>query len=82
METLLTNKSASLTELREAGKVLEQAGNTPVAILNRNTVVAYLVPVSAVSTTLTSNASDADLKAALTRRRSAIAPTLKYLEDK
>ena len=82
METLLTTKSASLTELREAGKVLDRAGTTPVAIMNRNAVVAYLVPVAAVNVMSNTKSSDADVKAILARRRQSIAPVLKYLEDK
>ena len=82
METLLTKKSISITELREPAKVLKRAGATPVAILNRNTVVAYLVPADAVNVTPSNTASDEDVKATLARRRKTIAPTLKYLEDK
>ena len=48
MEKLLTNKTVSLTELRDPAKVFKQAGNTPVAILNRNALVGYFVPKSAV----------------------------------
>lgn len=82
METLLTQKSISITELREPAKVLERAGATPVAVLNRNTVVAYLVPADAVNVILGGTATDSDVKATLARRRKAIAPVLKYLEDK
>ncbi len=82
METLLTTKSASITELREAGKVLDRAGATPVAIFKRDTVVAYLVPVDAVNVTINDKASDEDVKAILAKRRKAIAPTLTYLKDK
>ena len=48
MEHLLTHKTVSLTELRDPAKVLEQAGSSPVAVLNRNKVVGYFVPVAAV----------------------------------
>ncbi len=48
METLLTNKTISLTELREPGKVIHKAGSQPVAVLNRSNVVGYFVPASAV----------------------------------
>jgi hypothetical protein len=33
---LLTTKTASLTELRDPKKVIEKAGDKPVAILNRS----------------------------------------------
>lgn len=82
MDTLLTTKSASLTELREPGKVLDHAGATPVAIFNRNSVVAYLVPAQAVHDISHTKAADADVKAVLARRRQAIDPVLTYLEDK
>lgn len=82
METLLTNKSASITELREAGKILDRAGSTPVAIFKRDEVVAYLVPVSAISATTNTKASDDDVMAALGKRRKNIDPTLAYLKDK
>ena len=48
MEHLLTHKTVSLTELRDPAKVLEKAGSTPVAVLNRNKVVGYFVPQAAV----------------------------------
>ena len=48
METLLTNKTISVTELREPRKVIDKAGSQPVAILNRSNVVGYFVPASAV----------------------------------
>jgi hypothetical protein len=48
MEKLLTTKTVSLTELRDPAKVLASAGDSPVAVLNRNKVVGYLVPNSAV----------------------------------
>ena len=48
METLLTNKTVSVTELREPRKVIDKAGSKPVAVLNRSNVVGYFVPASAV----------------------------------
>ena len=54
MEHLLTNLTASLTELREPSKVLARAGNRPVAILNRNEAIGYFVPKSAVTSADTS----------------------------
>ena len=49
MENLLTNKTASLTELRDPKSVIKRAGGKPVAILNRNKLEGYFVPVSAVN---------------------------------
>ena len=48
METLLTNKTVSVTELREPRKVIDKAGSQPVAVLNRSNVVRYFVPGSTV----------------------------------
>ena len=61
METLLTKKTVSITELREPKKVLESAGSQPVAVLNRSNVVGYFVPVAAVEKLEYSAASDAEL---------------------
>lgn len=48
MKTRLANKTISVTELREPGKVIDKAGSQPVAVLNRSNVVGYFVPASAV----------------------------------
>ena len=48
MQNLLTNKTASLTELRNPKKVIRQAGGKPVAILNRDHLEGYFVPASSV----------------------------------
>ena len=45
---MLTNKTISVTELREPRKVIDKAGSQPVAVLNRSNVVGYFVPASAV----------------------------------
>ena len=82
MQTLLSRKSISMTELREPAKVIAQAGNLPVAILNRSQVVGYFVPVSAISPTSLVAVDSAALRTVLARRRPAVAATLKYLEDK
>ena len=45
MNTILSNYSASITELkRSPTKLLEEAGNEVIAILNHNVPSAYLVP--------------------------------------
>lgn len=82
MQTLLASKSVSMTELREPAKVLSAANNQPIAIMNRNQVVGYFVPVGAISMTTPTTPNRTDLLQVLAKRRSAIAPTLKYLEDK
>ena len=81
MEKLLTNKTVSLTELRDPAKVLENAGDTPVAVLNRNTLVGYFVPKSAVQQDF-SLASPEEVKQLLNETRDADQPVLDYLKDK
>ncbi len=45
MNTILANYSASITELKKSPtKLLEEAGNEVIAILNHNVPSAYLVP--------------------------------------
>lgn len=48
MQKILTKKTVSLTDLRDPKKVLEFAGDEPVAVMNRNKVVGYFIPVSAI----------------------------------
>ena len=47
MKTILANYTASITELKQSPtKLLEEAGNEVIAILNHNTPSAYLVPTA------------------------------------
>ncbi|MBK8453999.1 MAG: prevent-host-death family protein [Thiofilum sp.] len=82
MQTLLTTKTISMTELREPAKVLSQAGDTPIAILNRNQVVGYFVPISAVETGQTRLSSLEAVKHAFARQKQRLTPALDYLRDK
>lgn len=82
MENLLTNKTASMTELRDAKKVLEKAGDKPVAILNRNQLEGYFVPAAAVEKISFSPADDGAVSNLLHERRAKLQPTLDYLKDK
>jgi hypothetical protein len=82
VENLLTNKTASLTELRDPKKVIEQAGDKPVAILNRSQLEGYFVPASAVGKISFQEADTADLSQLLKKRRGKLNPTLEYLKDK
>ncbi|MBL4867402.1 MAG: hypothetical protein JKY67_13635 [Pseudomonadales bacterium] len=82
MERLLTNITASLTELRDTKKLIEQSGGKPVAILNRNQLEGYFVPAAAVGKVNFEPAEHADVMTAMKRRKSKLQPTLKYLQDK
>ncbi|MDD3833942.1 MAG: type II toxin-antitoxin system Phd/YefM family antitoxin [Sulfurimonas sp.] len=45
MNTILANYTASITELKKSPtKLIEEAGNEVIAILNHNVPSAYLVP--------------------------------------
>jgi len=46
MQRIKATKTASLTDLRDPMKVIEAAGDDPVAIMNRNKVIGYFVPES------------------------------------
>ena len=82
MENLLTNKTASLTELRDPKKVIENAGDQPVAILNRNQLEGYFVPASAVNKIEFTSAKAGQAAAMLKSRQSKLEGTLDYLKDK
>jgi antitoxin StbD len=82
MESLLTNLTASLTELREPNKVIAKAGKQPVAILNRNEAIGYFVPKSAVEDIKIIAASNDQVKAFLEKKLPQIDHVLDYLKDK
>ena len=82
MEVLLTQLTASLTELREPNKVISKAGNQPVAILNRNEAIGYFVPKSALSEIEVKVASEAQVDTFLDETLPKIDHVLEYLKDK
>jgi len=82
MQSLLTNRTASLTELRDPAKVLTSAGSKPIAIMNRNKCVAYIVPTEAIDNVEFEPASKADVMAMIKKRKEFNQPVLDYLRDK
>ena len=82
MENLLTNKTASLTELRDPKKVIEKAGDKPVAILNRSQLEGYFVSATAVEKISFQVAEPREVSELLKKRRSKLDSTLEYLKDK
>ena len=82
MEYLLSSKTVSLTELRDPAKVLAHAGDSPVAILNRNKVVGYFVPLAAVSQVEFQAVDKKQLHDVLNSSRNQVQPVLDYLKDK
>ena len=82
MEKLLTDKTASLTELRDPKRVLKKSGGKPVAILNRNRLEAYLVPASAVHINSFELADSDEVDAAIAKSIAKNRLILDYLKDK
>jgi len=82
METLLSKKTISVTELREPKKVLENAGSEPVAVLNRSNVVGYFVPVSAIEKLNFTAATTEEVEAALASLGDDSLSVNDYLKDK
>lgn len=82
MQNLLSNKTVSMTELRDPAKVIEKAGSSPVAVLNRNKVVGYFVPNEAVQDVSFEVAPEGMVLAALDTAKDEMAPVLDYLKDK
>lgn len=48
MQKVHANKIVSLTEIRNSKKFIAEAGSDPVAVMNRNKVVGYFIPVAFV----------------------------------
>ena len=82
MQDILAKKTVGLTELREPKKVIEEAGDQPVAIMNRNQVVGYFVPVAAVERIELKYASDAEFDAVLREQDAMTTAGVAYLRDK
>lgn len=47
MDQILSRLAVSVTELRERiAKIVEEAGDEPIAVLNKNKPIAYLIPAN------------------------------------
>ncbi|MEX0918269.1 MAG: prevent-host-death family protein [Candidatus Paceibacterota bacterium] len=82
MQKLLTTKTISLTELRDPKKFIEAAGDSPVAIMNRNKVVGYFVPEAAAGKQDHIYADKAAVVKAFVANKKKMQPVLDYLKDK
>ena len=82
MQKILTHKTVSLTELRDPAKVLANAGDSPVAVLNRNKVVGYFVPSSVVDDVSFEQAGSDEVKATVQASIAQNRDILEYLKDK
>lgn len=81
MRTLLTKHTSTISELkRSPAQLLENAQGNPVAILNHNEAVAYLVPVDAVC--MVESPSDENTQTALEKVLSKNAKIIKNLGDR
>jgi antitoxin StbD len=66
---IYASSTVSITELRRnPGAIIEEAGDAPVAILNRNRAAAYLVPAEAFEA-LIDKLEDLELAAIVRQRR-------------
>lgn len=82
MTRLLTPHIASMTEMREPHKVIEQSNGEPVAVLKNSTLVGYFVPAQAISDESHRMASIEEIKKSMVSRRAITEPVLEYLTDK
>ncbi len=82
MTTLLTRNIATMTEMREPHKVLENSGGEPVAILRNSALVGYFVPAEAISNQQHRMASLDEVMQSLESRKASTQPVLDYLKDK
>ena len=82
MEKILANKTVSLTELRGPAKVLIEAGDPPMAVLNRSNVAGYFVPKSAVDNVEFGYADSVDVQKTVDESIEQNQKLLDYLKDK
>lgn len=81
MQKIIATKTASLTDLRDPMKVIEAAGDSPIAIMNRDKIVGYFVPESrthAEFSYVTKDEFDTFLPEVLKEEKEV----LEYLKDK
>ena len=82
MSRLLTTRVATITEMREPHKVLEDAGGHPVAVLRNSKCVGYFVPSEVVDQVTVIPTPRDTLLASIEKTRARDAPVLDYLKDK
>lgn len=81
IQKILAKKTASLTDLRDPMKVIEAAGDEPIAIMNRNTVIGYFVPEVKTAVSY-SYVSEEEFTKVLPGVMERAQPVLDYLKDK
>ncbi len=81
IQKIKATKTASLTDLRDPMKVIEAAGDEPIAIMNRNKVVGYFVPESCARNDFSSVSQD-EFNTLLPEVLEEEKEVLDYLKDK
>ena len=81
MQKIFSHKTVSITELQNPSQVIIDAGNSPVAIIDGNKIVAYLVPNTVVENNGVENSGKTiqELSSASKADNQAV---LDYLKDK
>lgn len=82
MQKILATKTASLTDLRDPMKVIEAAGGSPIAIMNRNKIIGYFVPESSIHESEPRYATKDEILKAIDAIKTKAQPVLDYLKDK
>lgn len=82
MQKILATKTASLTDLRDPMKVIESLGNDRIAILNRDKVIAYIVPPSHIKDPSFEYVPSEDVVKIVTDIKQSHGHILDYLKDK
>ncbi len=82
MQKILATKTASLTDLRDPMKVIESLGNDRIAILNREKVVAYLVPPSHIKNPTFEYVDPDEVTRIVNELKESHGHVLEYLKDK
>lgn len=82
MQKILATKTASLTDLRDPMKVIESAGDSPVAIMNRGEVLGYFIPEARVNKATYRYATAEEIAQAMSEIKEKAQPVLEYLKDK
>jgi antitoxin StbD len=83
MGTLLTRQIATITELREPRKLLDRAGDNPLALRKNSQPVACVVPVERLEEAPEHHpATREELQSALGRTPERAQPVCDYLQDK
>ena len=81
MQKIFSHKTVSITELQNPSQVIIDAGNSPVAIIDSNKIVAYLVPNTVVENNGVEN-SEKTIQELSSASKADNQAVLDYLKDK